>query len=151
MNVLRVAAYPATLLIAFGVFAGLNMTSMPLTLSTYAAVFTGIGLIVLLERKIPYRRAWRPARREWLNDASYALLVQVLLPRLLGIATALWLAGRVNVAGFWPGAESRSSRMIATSFATICGGGTGELVPTDPADRPDRDDGAARGAVFGGP
>lgn len=103
MKPLRYFAYPATHILAFALFAWLVWKNVPLLYATYAAVFLGIAIIAMLEWHMPYRKAWRPSLKEFLNDAAYALIVQSLLPRLLTIAVALLLASQIEYASaIWP-------------------------------------------------
>ena len=101
-HAMRWVAYPLTFLLAFLLFH-LLAPFTSLLVRTYAAVFLGISIIVVMERLLPFRDAWHPPWREFIDDASYALVVQVLLPRVLAIAVALLLAGQVEyAASFWP-------------------------------------------------
>lgn len=95
-------AYPMTFILAFLLF-DLLAPFTSLLVRTYFAVFFGIAVIIVMERLLPFREEWHPPWREFIDDASYALLVQVLLPRILAIAVALLLASQIEyAASFWP-------------------------------------------------
>lgn len=62
-----------------------------LALATYVPVIFGALFITLMEWFNPYRRQWHPPVHEVKDDVLYMLLVQILLPRLLGFFIAYTL------------------------------------------------------------
>lgn len=77
------------------------------TLSSYAAVLTGAGLVTLHEVKLPYRAAWRPSRHDVRSDVEFMLAVQVALPLLLSFLAVIAIADVLKDAGYsldglWP-------------------------------------------------
>ena len=62
-----------------------------LVVATYVPVILGALLITLFEWFNPYRHQWRPPIHEVKDDVLYMLLVQILLPRLLGFFIAYTL------------------------------------------------------------
>lgn len=97
--------YPLLLANAVLLFVALRASNATLVPATYAPILlTGLALAAL-ERARPARRAWRPPTIELKRDLLYMLLVQVLLPRALMLATVMLLArGGVGLgdAGPWP-------------------------------------------------
>lgn len=71
--------------------------------ATYLAVLAGATAVTLLEFGYPYNRDWRPETGDVLNDASYMILVQVLLPQFLGYLLALlFIDSMAGQSHFWP-------------------------------------------------
>ncbi len=106
-RLVRGVAYPATMILAFGAFAGLTTAGLPDELAAMLTVALCGLSVTLHELKQPYRRSWRPRRRDVSTDALFMLLVQVLLPELLGFAAAAGAAMLTardawRVAGLWP-------------------------------------------------
>ncbi|MGA7307113.1 MAG: sterol desaturase family protein, partial [Rhodothermales bacterium] len=98
----RYLAYPLTMVLAFAVFTGLEGHA-PLIVRTFGAVLCGAALVIALEAYIPYRREWQPGIKDFVNDGSYALFVQILLPKLLTIGFLLVLAWQFQrMDGIWP-------------------------------------------------
>lgn len=95
-RLLRVASYPAAMLIGFALFAAAAGSGASSASAAMLAVSAGAGLVVLHELLCPYRARWRPAARELADDLAYLGLVQMLLPRLLGFG-AVWLAASFAV------------------------------------------------------
>lgn len=93
---LAFAAYPGVVALGIGLFVLMQSTGISLQGSAVTAVTAGAVSIVLLEWKLPYRAAWRAERSDFMNDAAYMGLVQVLLPKVLSLAVVLWLADRLH-------------------------------------------------------
>ncbi|WP_455198546.1 GH3 family domain-containing protein [Kaarinaea lacus] len=90
-QVLPWIAYPGVVALAIVIHLWMNRQGFALPVSTYVPVITGALLITALEVLIPYRREWHPSLGEVKQDAMYTVLVQIVLPRLLSFAVALWL------------------------------------------------------------
>ena len=106
-RILSWLAYPSVLAGAMSAFAALQAGGLSAGLAAYGAVFGAALCILYHERWLPYRAAWRPGRHEVLADLGFLLLVQMLLPKLLG--WSLVLAAEVALAevgagpsGLWP-------------------------------------------------
>jgi len=84
-------SYPLVIVVAVMVHLQLMAQGMALPIATYVPVLSGALIITWLEWVHPYRSQWRPERDEVKADATYMLLVQILLPRLLGFLIALTL------------------------------------------------------------
>lgn len=101
-------AYPLVMLITLAIYYGLIRQGFDWSLASYiAAIMGGVGLITMLENILPFRKAWVPNRVEVQTDITFMLLIQVLLPKLLSIMTAMWLLEYVKNAGWalyewWP-------------------------------------------------
>ncbi|WP_455217424.1 GH3 family domain-containing protein [Kaarinaea lacus] len=95
-QVLPWIAYPGVVALAIILHLWMNQLGVALPVSTYVPVIIGALLITALEVLIPYRREWHPTIGEVKQDALYTVLVQIVLPRLLSFAVALWLLRTVN-------------------------------------------------------
>jgi len=84
-------SYPLVIAIAVMAHLQLMAQGFALPIATYVPVLSGALIITWLEWVHPYRQQWRPERDEVKADATYMLLVQILLPRLLGFLIALTL------------------------------------------------------------
>jgi len=62
-----------------------------LIVATYVPVTVTALLIIYLEYSNPYRGPWQPSRQEIAIDGIYMVLIQILLPRLLGFGVSLML------------------------------------------------------------
>ena len=82
----------------------LQATGLSLVLSTYTPVLLAAVAISLLEIYFPHRDNWMPKRSEILNDSAFMLIIQVLLPQLLGYLAALFLirTSDTNLSSIWP-------------------------------------------------
>jgi sterol desaturase/sphingolipid hydroxylase (fatty acid hydroxylase superfamily) len=78
-----------------------------LQVATYVPVLLGALAVTLLEQGFPHRHEWLPNRADVVNDSTYTILVQVLLPRFLGFFVAIVLLRTVQgnglvLEGIWP-------------------------------------------------
>jgi ornithine lipid hydroxylase len=99
--------YPATMIGAFSLFAGLQAAGMPLVVSTYVPTIAVAAVVTWLELRHPNREAWRPTTREIRTDLIFMVVVQLALPPLLGFLFAYGLvepARSLNLptARIWP-------------------------------------------------
>lgn len=99
-------AYPASFLIAITAFLWFSAKGYPKWACAYLPVIVcAVMVLPLLERIIPYRRDWRPDRKEWLTDAFYTVLVQIVIPPLLALLVVLGLSDLTRPYlhdSFWP-------------------------------------------------
>jgi sterol desaturase/sphingolipid hydroxylase (fatty acid hydroxylase superfamily) len=86
VTLVRALVYPALLLGALSLLAWLLAAGVSLAVAPYVAAAVAGGLLLVVERLLPYRRDWRPAAVELADDSLFLLLVQLALP--LGL---LWL------------------------------------------------------------
>ncbi len=91
-RIARRAAYPAVLAAAVLLLWLLLQRGTGLAWAPYVAVAAGGAAILLLERWIPYRRAWTPTAADLADDGLYLVVVQLLVP--LGLVWAATLAGQ---------------------------------------------------------
>ncbi|NNE85077.1 MAG: sterol desaturase family protein [Alphaproteobacteria bacterium] len=103
----RVVSYPGIMVGGLVLLVLLERAGVPLTLSSYLPVAAAAGLITLHEIALPHRAAWKPGRTEIANDATFLVAVQILVPFLLSLIAALWLANRAQSSGWtlttlWP-------------------------------------------------
>lgn len=82
-------AYPGTITLGLLIHAGLAELGQPQLVSAYTPVFLGALLVTLLELRFPNEIRWEPDRYEVGQDALYMVVVQMLLPKLLGFAVVL--------------------------------------------------------------
>ncbi|MFN5351128.1 MAG: sterol desaturase family protein [Alphaproteobacteria bacterium] len=107
-NILTWTVYPAVMAVSLGLYYGLIHYGVSFTLSSFTAgVIGGLGLITLFEIVLPYRKEWLPNRSEIKTDLAFMLLIQVVLPKLLTILTAVYLvsfakAYGLELTGLWP-------------------------------------------------
>ena len=93
-DTLRWVAYPVTMAVAVGlcVLALRDATgNLDVAVAAYGPVLLAALGVVSLEQLIPHRAAWQPNRRDIVDDALFMLIVQILVPRLLGFAAVLWV------------------------------------------------------------
>ena len=99
--------YPAVMVFAITGHSLCVQNSINLYIATYAPVLLGALAITFLEQNFPYRNKWLPNQADVLNDATYMVLIQVLLPKLLGFFVAIVLLGAfheqaMTFDGLWP-------------------------------------------------
>ena len=100
-------AYPIGVLFAVGMHYAMLSAQVGLEVSTYVPVFSIAILITLFECVIPYQTQWKPSFRDIKTDATYMLLVQTALPKILGFLVSLYLLRAAQDTGFvfaefWP-------------------------------------------------
>jgi sterol desaturase/sphingolipid hydroxylase (fatty acid hydroxylase superfamily) len=99
--------YPVTMLCLVSLFLVLRYRQVNLQVATYLPVTLGALAIIALEFRFPYRREWLPERADVFNDATYMVVVQVLLPRFLSFFVAITLLNAMGQTGLtltavWP-------------------------------------------------
>lgn len=113
--------YPAVILLAVGLMAGASAAGIPLVVAPYVAVAVAGILIVLGERIIPYRREWTPTAPELIDDGVFMVLVQILLPLVLGWIAIFWvqrfLAGAGLTFNLWPSAWPIAAQVLLKILA----------------------------------
>lgn len=100
-------AWPTVLAAGLAVFFLLYHAGIPALPAAYTGISIGAALVVLHERLLPYRQAWRPDPRTVVQDGLYMAVVQGLLPKLLALPVAVALVrwaepGQVAGAIPWP-------------------------------------------------
>lgn len=81
-NILSLLGYPITLGASLLIhYFCIQAGASPVLASTIGIIFGGL-CVTLLEIYIPYRRIWRANKSDFLNDASFMFLIQVVLPRI---------------------------------------------------------------------
>lgn len=89
--------YPAIMLLALiGHYLCLQL-DLNLQIATYAPILLAALAITFLELKLPHRNDWLMNRNDALNDATYMLLIQILLPKFLGFFVAITLLDFLQV------------------------------------------------------
>ncbi len=103
----QVTAYPGVLLATFALHAMLLTLGLGSEAAATIAVTAAAVAVTLFERQLPYRKTWHPPLRDVINDVAFMAVVQVVLPRLLGFAVVVAVAGGVSTSrlephGLWP-------------------------------------------------
>lgn len=99
-------SYPITLLIGYAIYA-LLVDEVVYTIAAYVAAVCGAIFVTLHEIFLPYRRVWRPQRKDIWNDVSYMVVVQILLDLFLGLAfvyllALAWQSSNLATDALWP-------------------------------------------------
>ena len=106
-QVLPLIAYPSVMFLGLFLQTTLLNFGVGLQISTYIAILFGVLCITLLELQIPYRKEWHPTLAEVKTDALFTVLIQILLPKILGFLVAITLLNFVKthglvIAASWP-------------------------------------------------
>ena len=99
--------YPATIALAFTLFAVLQFIGASLIVSTYVPVVVTATLVAWLEATFPHRAEWRPGTGEVKTDLTFMVIVQLAFPPLMGFLFAYVLieparALHLPIARLWP-------------------------------------------------
>ncbi|NOT24759.1 MAG: sterol desaturase family protein [Acidobacteria bacterium] len=76
--------YPVVVTAVFVAFAWLQARGASLVLSTYVPIVLAAFAVTLLERRFPYRLAWRPPADEIRLDLMFLTVIQLAWPPLIG-------------------------------------------------------------------
>jgi len=106
-RLLERASYPIVMAISFAYFPALVQVGLPISVSAYIAAAVGAALVLLHERVLPYRDAWRWTGAHMRTDATYFALVQIGVPTFLSVTLVVFLAETLQDAGIvldglWP-------------------------------------------------
>ena len=110
-------SYPFVISFCFILHIALIYLGLHLTLSTWIAVFFGLISIIALERFTPFRVEWIPKNNDWIVDASYMVLVQILLVKFLTFIVSIALLDIFQSNGFtikklWPAEWATGTQAI---------------------------------------
>jgi sterol desaturase/sphingolipid hydroxylase (fatty acid hydroxylase superfamily) len=99
--------YPTIMVSAYAMFAALQMAGVSLVLSTYIPILISAAAITTIERLIPFRDEWQPAKKEVFTDLTFMVVVQLALPPLVSLLFALALIEPARSLGlpmqsWWP-------------------------------------------------
>jgi len=95
--------YPLLVITTILLHLTLVASGLAITYSTYIPILLAAVVITLLEVYFPYRDSWKPKSADILNDVSFMLIVQVLLPQFLVYLFAIWLIHLGNNdTSLWP-------------------------------------------------
>jgi sterol desaturase/sphingolipid hydroxylase (fatty acid hydroxylase superfamily) len=113
----RALVYPTLLIGSLLALAALLGAGMSLAVAPYAAAAGAGALLLVVERLLPYRRDWRPAAADLVDDSLFLLLVQLALPLGLMWLTA-WgvqraLGGAGIVLDLWPHHWPIAAQLVA--------------------------------------
>jgi sterol desaturase/sphingolipid hydroxylase (fatty acid hydroxylase superfamily) len=92
----RTLSWPVVMAIAVAVHLLLAGAGLAVAVSAVLAITLGAGLVITHELLWPYRHGWRPSAGDVRIDLAYLAVVQMLLPRLLGLA-AIWAIAALSV------------------------------------------------------
>ena len=103
----EVGSYPLVIVLGFAIYMTLAGAGWHVTLASYGAAVVGVGLIVLHESKLAFRKDWHPPAEDVRTDAMFLIIVQVALPYLLALTVVIGLAeafkaGGLTVDILWP-------------------------------------------------
>jgi sterol desaturase/sphingolipid hydroxylase (fatty acid hydroxylase superfamily) len=101
------SAYPLVIVGGMLVFGALDRVGLSALLAAYVAVAIGAVAITVLESRHPYRPSWRTTPTHAVNDITFMVMVQILLPTLLALGVVLWAEGTAdrwgwNLEALWP-------------------------------------------------
>ena len=101
------SAYPTVMMAAFVAHVLCTHNGVTPQIATFGPILCGCLVITFLELKFPHRRAWLADRGDVINDSSYMLLVQIVLPQFFGFFAVITLLGALQTRGMtlegvWP-------------------------------------------------
>ena len=102
-HLLPLSAYPAVLITGLLLQNSMLAMGVGIQVSSFVPIIAGVTLITLLEFVIPYRKDWRPDINEVRTDVLFTIVVQIILPRLLGFLVAISFLEYVQEQRLWPG------------------------------------------------
>ena len=110
-------SYPLIIFLALTAHFIFMFSGMNLLAATYIPVLLAAALITLLEFHFPEREPWLPNRSDVLNDLAYMLLVQGLLPRILGFFAIISLLRALDLEqkglfDLWPHQWSMAAQVL---------------------------------------
>ena len=99
--------YPLVMATGIGLHYLLLHLNFELTLATYIPVILGALAITCLELRHPQRKEWLANSNDVLNDSTYMVVVQIVLPRILSFAFAITLLSylktrNMTFESWWP-------------------------------------------------
>jgi len=75
-------------------------------ISTYVPVLVSAFMVHILEQLMPYQRNWLPSITDFTQDTIYMAVIQVVLPKALSFAVAIYMVSWLGENGFsasiWP-------------------------------------------------
>ena len=102
----RVLVYPVVSIGACVAFYVLDRSGTPTTVAAYGPILLAAMLLIVAERRWPYRGAWAPDRGTVTTDAAFMAVVQMVIPAFSAIAFALCASAFVDsvweVRNLWP-------------------------------------------------
>ncbi len=116
-TILQYGAYPTILLVCVSLHMWLQGLGVGIQFSSYASVILGAVLVTILEQQFPNRKAWLPDQVDIVQDATFMLLIQAVLPKLFTFSVVVMLAmyvdvHQLSVTGWWPMEWSIPAQML---------------------------------------
>lgn len=105
--IIQYSIYPMVLALAYGLYLLLNLKfELNITFSSYLPIILALIIIYSLELKMSYRKIWIANLNDLLNDFTYMIVIQILLPKLLFLLIALNLleflsANNLSLDNYW--------------------------------------------------
>ena len=91
VSILSYLIYPLTLVFVVSGFFLLLHFGAALFVACYLPPSLAAVVVLVAERKLPYRNEWQPDRHDLANDLVFMFFVQILLPVFLSFFIAHWL------------------------------------------------------------
>lgn len=110
--------YPAV--ISYGLLLHVALIyhlGVPIIAGTYMSIISVALIVIVFERVMPHRLSWHPLSTDIKNDAVYMVLIQLMLPKLVGIGFLLWIVTPIqtldlSLSQWWPHHWSVASQAI---------------------------------------
>ena len=123
-NILRITIYPAVMAGSLWILWLLLDQGAALVWAPYAAVAIAGPIILIAERVIPYREAWRPNLNDFARDGVFMALTQVAVPMALTWLAVLGLQAFIAGNGLnfdiwpysWPILAQLALKVVAGDF-----------------------------------
>jgi sterol desaturase/sphingolipid hydroxylase (fatty acid hydroxylase superfamily) len=115
-RLLRRAAFPATMALAYGAYFLQHASGVPPKVSPYFSAVFAAAIVMALEYAIPYEREWLPRWDDVKHDFLFMATSQVLLPLALAwfVSAALltWRNGSDVLGHVWPHQSPVAAQLV---------------------------------------
>ena len=101
-HVVSWTVYPTVIIFGLALNFFLLNSGFPLQISAYIPIILGVVIITFLEHKFPYRKSWLPKTSDVRDDATFMVVVQVILPRILSLFVAFTISKYIKNKGLTP-------------------------------------------------
>ena len=101
-HVVSWTAYPTVITFGLALIFFLLDLGFPLQISAYIPIILSVAIMTFLEHKFPYRKSWIPKTSDVRDDATFMVVVQVILPRILSFFVAITISKYIKSKGLTP-------------------------------------------------